>query len=111
MKKLIFPVLALVAMTMTTTIVRAQDGAAPVVAGIAPPADNVTGAQDQKTQVEITALPEAVKQALATDAYREWMVTGAWQVRAEAGEYYLVEMKRDEELATLKFDENGNPMG
>jgi len=69
----------------------------------------VQNGQDTKTQIEVTALPEAVRQTLASEDYAGWEVTAAWQVKSAAAEYYEIQMRRGEETATLKLDKDGKP--
>lgn len=116
MKKIIFPALALTAMTLTTTVSNAQTAVAEATevqtaqAGAAQQ-EAAQAAQDQRTQIELSALPEGVKKVLATDNYKEWQATSAWQVKTENKEFYVIELQKGEEKANLQVDADGNPVG
>jgi len=116
MKKLILSAFVLAAMSMTTNV-NAQEAAAATTTEIAATADQAAAQQaqaqqDAKTKIEINALPDAVKNTLASDTYKEWTASAAWQTANEAGEVlYVVEMKKGEETTTVKVDSNGKVVG
>jgi len=115
MKKVIFSVFAIA----LSTAAIAQDQAtiaapaAPITATATPvtatiaDANIAVSAQDDKKQVEASALPEAIKKVLATDQYKQWTVASAWLVKGEK-EHYELQMKKGEETTSLKFDKDGN---
>jgi len=62
--------------------------------------------QDNKTKIDVNALPEAVKQALNSDTYAGWQAVAAWQV----GDIYEIELKKDDASQTVKLDKDGKPV-
>jgi hypothetical protein len=71
------------------------------------PAIVVRNAQE-KVAVKPEDLPEAVKTALAGDAYKGWEVTGAFLVTKEdKTQYYEIAVKKGEETATVNLDKDG----
>jgi hypothetical protein len=64
-------------------------------------------AKDQKEKIEVAALPEAVKKALASDTYKDIKVESAFLIKGEKATYEIVGKKGDTDV-TLRFDEAGN---
>jgi hypothetical protein len=115
MKKVLFSMFALA----MTTAAFAQDQVAPAAAEApvaaaapaqAPVASAAVAEQDSKTKVEAANLPEGVKKTLASDKYKDWSVDSAWLVKG-AKEYYELQMKKGEEVTSLKLDKDGNLIG
>lgn len=73
---------------------------------------NVVSVQDSivKTPIEINELPEAVKTVLATDPYKDWTPTAAFSIKNGDKQYFQVDVKREEETASLVFDAEGKPV-
>jgi hypothetical protein len=63
-----------------------------------------------KTPIEISALPDAIKTVLGTDPYKEWTPTAAFSVKDGDKAYFQVDVKKEEETASLKFDAEGKPV-
>lgn len=63
--------------------------------------------EDNKTQVDPAALPDAVKATLAGDAYKGWAVASAWLIKSGSSEYYQVELSKDNQKNTVKLDKDG----
>lgn len=63
-----------------------------------------------KTPIEVSALPDAVKTVLATDPYKDWTPTAAFSVKDGDKNYFQVDVKKEEETASLKFDAEGKPV-
>jgi len=109
MKRLILSVCTLTTLTLMTIVSHAQETVT------APPATSVqqqvTQPEDQKVKVELTALPDGIKKTLASDSFKDWTASSAWQIKSNTAEYYLIEMKKGEETTTLKLDSNGNKVG
>jgi hypothetical protein len=62
----------------------------------------------EKVAVKPEDLPEAVKTALAGDAYKGWEVTGASLVTKEdKTQYFEIAVKKGEETATVNLDKDG----
>ncbi|WP_149242100.1 hypothetical protein [Dyadobacter sp. 32] len=62
----------------------------------------------EKVPVKPEDLPEAVKTALAGDAYKGWEVTGASLVTKEdKTQYFEIAVKKGEETATVNLDKEG----
>lgn len=71
---------------------------------------NVTVQQDSttKTAVQLNDLPDAVKATLASDKYKDWTPSAAYLVTdANKAEYYLVEVKKGNESASVKIGKDG----
>jgi hypothetical protein len=77
---------------------------------------NPTVTQDQdRTQIQVSELPEAVQTALASQDYSGWTVATAYRTtqkdtsdETKSMEVYAVELKNGAEVKTVKFDKDGN---
>lgn len=99
MKKIILSAAFLAFAGLTT--VKANDSKVAVAATIQQ--DSVT-----KTPVEVKDLPEAVKTTLSADKYKEWIPTATFLVtKADKSEYYQIDVKKQEETASLKIGKDG----
>lgn len=99
MKKIILSA-ALFAFAGLATV-KASDVKNPIV--ITAQQDSVT-----KTPVELKDLPEAVKTTLASDKYKEWTPTAAFLVtKADKSEHYQVDVKKEEQTASLNLTKEG----
>jgi hypothetical protein len=95
MKKILFALLALV-------------GSFSVVSATASVLnDNATviALEDEKMQIKPEELPEAVKAALNSEDYTGWQISAAYKYADK--DVYEVELKNGEEVATVKFDKDG----
>ncbi|MFN0290464.1 hypothetical protein [Pedobacter helvus] len=63
-----------------------------------------------KTPIEVSALPDAIKTVLATEPYKAWTPTAAFTVKDGDKSYFQVDVKKEEEMASLKFDAEGKPV-
>jgi hypothetical protein len=72
----------------------------------------VVSVQDSvvKTPIQLTELPEAVITVLQTDPYKAWTPTAAFAVKDGDKSYFQVDVKKEEETASLKFDAEGKPV-
>ncbi|WP_017258164.1 hypothetical protein [Pedobacter arcticus] len=67
-------------------------------------------AQDSSsTKVELTALPDAVKTTLTSDAYKAWTATEAFLVKENGKEYYQINVTKEEEKGSVKINADGTP--
>lgn len=68
-------------------------------------------AQDSSssTPVKLEALPDAVKTALASDAYKAWTPTEAFLVKENGKEYYQINVTKEEEKGSVKINADGTP--
>ena len=99
MKKIILSATFLAFAGLTT--VKASEIKVPVVTSIQQ--DSVT-----KTPVEVKDLPDAVKTTLSSDKYKEWIPTASFLVtKADKSEYYQIDVKKQEETASLKIGKDG----
>ncbi|WEK18848.1 MAG: hypothetical protein P0Y49_18900 [Candidatus Pedobacter colombiensis] len=99
MKKIILSAAFLAFAGLTT--VKASDIKVPVA--INAQQDSVT-----KTPVEVKDLPDAVKTTLASDKYKAWAPTAAFLVtKADKSEHYQIDVKKQEETASLKIGKDG----
>jgi hypothetical protein len=68
----------------------------------------VVASLQDKVAVKPEELPEAVKTALAGDAYKGWEVTGAYLVTKEdKSQYYEIAVKKGQETASINLDKDG----
>jgi len=88
---------ALLLVAIATTPAKSQD---------VPKSNHAVPAADEKTKIEVAALPEAVKKTLATDAYKDWQPTAAWSVNTTPP-HYEIEVKMGDKTNTLKIDAEG----
>ncbi|QXU41723.1 hypothetical protein [Pedobacter sp. D749] len=63
-----------------------------------------------KTPVKLEELPEPITTALKSDTYKGWTATEAFSVKEGTKEYYLVNVKKETETGSLKFDKDGKPV-
>ncbi|RZK40463.1 MAG: hypothetical protein EOO90_14930 [Pedobacter sp.] len=63
-----------------------------------------------KTPIKIEELPEAIKTVLKGDPYKDWTPTAAFSVKDGDKSYFQVDVKKEEEVASLKFDSEGKPV-
>ncbi|MET4083740.1 hypothetical protein ABIB40_003712 [Pedobacter sp. UYP30] len=63
-----------------------------------------------KTPVKLDSLPAAVTATLKTDAYKHWTPTEAWAVKDGEKEYFLINVKKEEQTGALKIDKDGKPV-
>jgi len=115
MKKVILSAFALISCVgasyaQTAAVVAAPQPSAQAVASAAAQhgAAEVSTATDDKTKVEATALPDAVKASLAGDDYKGWTVSNAWQAKDGS---YVIELKKENETTTIKMDKGGKKIG
>lgn len=69
--------------------------------------DNATvvALEDEKVQIQPEELPDAVKAALNSEDYTGWQISAAYKYAEK--DIYEVELKNGEEVATVKFDKDG----
>ncbi|TDQ06413.1 hypothetical protein ATK78_4483 [Pedobacter metabolipauper] len=61
-----------------------------------------------RTPVEIKDLPEPVQKTLQTEPVKAWTPTDAFLVtNADKTQYYLVNVKKEQETGSLKIDKDG----
>ncbi len=72
----------------------------------------VVAVQDSvtKTPVKLEELPDAVKTTLASESYKVWTATEAWLVKDGSAEYYLINVKKEQETGSIKLDKDGKPV-
>ncbi|SDG17186.1 hypothetical protein SAMN05421827_10412 [Pedobacter terrae] len=63
-----------------------------------------------KTPIKLEELPEPITTALKSDTYKDWTATEAFTVKEGTKEYYLVNVKKEAETGSLKFDKDGKPI-
>ena len=132
MKKVILAAIALTFAGLTTTYAQTPDNPAtdngtmqqppadqqPITQ---PPADQATAQppaaqqatsptaiQDARTPVDRAALPDGVKKTLTNDLFKEWVPSGAYNVKAADGsEYYYIEVKKGNDTKSINLDKDG----
>lgn len=74
--------------------------------------NTIVAVQDSvvKTPIKLEELPEAVTAALKADPYKDWTPTEAWAVKDGEKAYYLINVKKEQETGSLKFDKDGKPV-
>lgn len=106
MKKMIISAFALAMATTASyaqTATPAATSATPAATATAPQAAQ----QDNKTKIDVAALPAPVKTTLASDSYKGWTVSNAWQ----SGNLYIIELKNGENTKTVNLDKDGKQVG
>jgi len=63
-------------------------------------------AQEEKREVKLDELPDAVKQTLTADIFKEWVPSTAFHITGEK-EYYHIEVKKGEEVRNIKIGADG----
>jgi hypothetical protein len=63
-----------------------------------------------KTPIKLEELPEAIKTILKTDPYKNWTPTAAFSVKDGDKSYFQVDVKKEEEVGSLKFTAEGKPI-
>ncbi|GAB2781101.1 hypothetical protein GCM10027275_25860 [Rhabdobacter roseus] len=102
MKKLVISAIALALTAFATVDASTTINPATEVA-------TVQQLDQEKVAVKPEDLPDAVKRTLSADPYTGWEVSQAFLVTGENNaQHYEVELKRGEETATAKLDQDGN---
>ena len=104
MKKI--SILALGLMTFASVSAVAQTEAKKETAAATTETASVASAQDEKTAIKATELPEPVQTTLKGDAYKDWTVSNVSVVKAKT-EYYEVSLTKEKEMKTVKFTKEG----
>ena len=63
-----------------------------------------------KTPIKLEELPAAITDILKTDPYKAWTPIAAWSVKDGQKVYFQVDVKKEEENGSLKFDKDGKPV-
>ncbi|RZL50535.1 MAG: hypothetical protein EOP00_03905 [Pedobacter sp.] len=63
-----------------------------------------------KTPIKLEELPKPIADILKTDPYATWTPTAAFSVKDGAKEYFQVDVKKEEQVGSLKFDKDGKPV-
>ncbi len=72
---------------------------------------HIQQAHEEKTPVNVNTLPEAVKNVLSGNSYVGWLATIAFMVKGDdLAVYYEIELKKGEEITTLRLTQNGQPV-
>lgn len=58
-------------------------------------------------EIKVSELPEAVQEALKSDAYEGWKAEKAFVIQKKDKKVYKVEVTKGEEKTTLLFNEDG----
>jgi hypothetical protein len=95
MKKVLFALLAIMGSVSVMT----------ATANVADVNAIVTALEDEKMQIQPEELPDAVKAALNSEDYTGWQISAAYKYAEK--DIYEVELKKGEEVATVKFDKDG----
>lgn len=77
--------------------------AAPAFAVVS--SDSYVVVQDEKVKITENELPEAVKSTLKGEDYQEWSVNAVYHLKN--ADQYEVELTKEAETKTLKFDKDG----
>ncbi|RZL50534.1 MAG: hypothetical protein EOP00_03900 [Pedobacter sp.] len=63
-----------------------------------------------KTPIKLEELPKPIADILKTEPYATWTPTAAFSVKDGAKEYFQVDVKKEEQVGSLKFDKDGKPV-
>lgn len=65
-------------------------------------------AGQERVEIKPEDLPEAVRNTLAGDSYKDWTVSKAFSVTDDKGaHYYEVALAKGQETSTVKLDKDG----
>ena len=113
MKKLM---LAVFLMFGALAVVNAQDTTATETPNQTPTTTTQDQGQDRQ-QIQVGELPEAVSAALESQDYSGWTVATAYRStqkdssdESKSMEVYVVELKNGAETKTVRFDKDGNKL-
>lgn len=90
-----------------TTQQPAQDSTS---TGAAAATTGTATAQEVKTPVKVEELPEGIKTTLKSDAVKEYTAVDASLVKSGAAEYYIINLKKGDDLRFVKLDKDGRPV-
>ncbi|ADY53954.1 hypothetical protein Pedsa_3420 [Pseudopedobacter saltans DSM 12145] len=62
---------------------------------------------EAKAEVALNDLPDAVKQTLTADIFKEWVPSNAYHVTGGSVEHYVIEVKKGDELRSIKIGTDG----
>jgi hypothetical protein len=96
--------LVITAIALTITSFAAVDAA-----NVTRPAtSSIVYTQQEKVEVPVKDLPEAVKRTLATETYSGWEVSKAYLVTRENNvQYYQIDLTKGEETSSVNLDADG----
>lgn len=63
-----------------------------------------------KTPIKLEELPDAVKATLQSAPYKDWAAVAAFHVKDGEKEYFQIDVKKQEETASLKLNKEGKPV-
>lgn len=63
-----------------------------------------------KTPIKLEELPKPIADILKTEPYATWTPTAAFSVKDGAKVYFQVDVKKEEQVGSLKFDKDGKPV-
>jgi len=69
----------------------------------------VTGIKQERTPVELSDLPDAIKKTLKGEEYAGWIAKNAFYV-ADGNGHYEIELQKGKELQIVKFDKDGKKL-
>jgi hypothetical protein len=72
----------------------------------------ITSVQDSvvKTPIKLEELPKPIADILKVEPYATWTPTAAFSVKDGEKMYYQVDVKKEEQVGSLKFDAEGKPV-
>lgn len=74
-----------------------------------PQTAETTTQENTTTKVELTDLPDAVKETLASDAYKAWTPSEAYLVKENGNEFYQINVMKEDEKGSVKIKADGTP--
>jgi cytoskeletal protein RodZ len=92
----------------TTTDAPAAGATTNDAAATAPATTGTT--EEVKTPVKVDELPEGIKTTLKSDAVKEYTAVDASLVKAGGAEYYIINLKKGDDLRFVKLDKDGRPV-
>jgi uncharacterized membrane protein YkoI len=113
MKKLLF---AIAFMTAGSVAVLAQEAqpqepqTPPTEVQAPPSSDYQSQDQDKGQAIATSELPANIQAALQGQDYSGWTVANAYKKDKDGKTVYLVELTKDQEKKSIKFDADGNVM-
>lgn len=60
-----------------------------------------------KKEISLNDLPENIKKTLSDDSFKEWVPSASYYIKDNNKEYYLIDLKKLEEVKSIKINTTG----
>jgi hypothetical protein len=69
--------------------------------------DSTSTAIQVKKEVSLSDLTESIKKTLSDDSFKGWVPTTSYYIKDNNQEYYLIDLKKLEEVKSIKINTTG----